>query len=44
MMGFAMRLFPPARLRFDREVLRIFPDMPHAERAVLHREMGRNMG
>lgn len=44
MVGFAMRWFPPARRRFDREVLRIFPDMPRKRRAALRREMGRNMG
>ena len=44
MVGFAMRWFPPAQWRFDREVLRVFPDMPRAERATLRREMGRNMG
>ena len=44
MVGFAMRWFPPAIWRFDREVLRIFPDMPRAQRAVLRRDMGRNMG
>ena len=44
MVGFAMRWFPPARWRFDREVLRVFPDMMRAQRAVLRREMGRNMG
>ncbi|MCC5988294.1 MAG: lysophospholipid acyltransferase family protein [Pararhodobacter sp.] len=44
MVGFAMRWFPPARWRFDSEVLRVFPDMPRAQRAALSREMGRNMG
>ncbi len=44
MVGFVMRWFPPARLRFDREVLRVFPDMSRARRAALSREMGCNMG
>lgn len=44
MVGEVMRWFPPARWRFDREVLRVFPDMPRARRAALSREMGRNMG
>lgn len=44
MVGLVMRWFPPAIWRFDREVLRIFPDMTRARRAVLRREMGRNMG
>ncbi|MFO7758320.1 MAG: lysophospholipid acyltransferase family protein [Roseovarius sp.] len=44
MVGAAMRWFPPARWRFDAEVLRVFPDMPRAQRAALSREMGRNMG
>lgn len=44
MVGFAMRWFPPARWRFDREVLRVFPQMGRAQRAALRREMGRNMG
>ncbi|MBK5926896.1 lysophospholipid acyltransferase family protein [Rhodobaculum claviforme] len=44
MVGAVMRWYPPARWRFDREVLRVFPDMPRARRAVLRREMGRNMG
>jgi KDO2-lipid IV(A) lauroyltransferase len=39
-----MRWFPPARWRFDREVLRVFPAMPRTQRAALAREMGRNMG
>ncbi len=42
--GWVMRWFPPARRRFEREVLRVFPDMPRAERAALSRGMGRNMG
>ncbi|MCC5969267.1 MAG: lysophospholipid acyltransferase family protein [Pararhodobacter sp.] len=39
-----MRWFPPARRRFGREVQRVFPDMPHGERARLSGDMGRNMG
>lgn len=39
-----MRWFPPAQWRFDREVLRVFPQMPRAERAQLGQAMGRAMG
>jgi Kdo2-lipid IVA lauroyltransferase/acyltransferase len=42
--GWVMRWFPPARRRFEREVLHVFPDMPRGERARLSRDMGRNMG
>jgi KDO2-lipid IV(A) lauroyltransferase len=42
--GLVMQWFPVARRRFDREVARVFPDMPRHERAALGREMGRNMG
>ncbi|SEO74742.1 KDO2-lipid IV(A) lauroyltransferase [Salinihabitans flavidus] len=42
--GEVMRWFPPARRRFSREVRRVFPDMPRAERMALCRGMGRNMG
>ena len=42
--GVVMRWFPPARHRFDREVLRVYPDMPRAQRARLSRNMGRMMG
>lgn len=44
MVGLAMRWFPPARWRFDKEVLRVFPDIPRGQRAALRREMGRKMG
>lgn len=39
-----MRWFPPARGRFDREVKRVFPDMPRGARAKLGQNMGRHMG
>ena len=42
--GKAMRYFPAARRRFDRELLSVFPDMARAERMKLCRSMGRNMG
>lgn len=42
--GAIMRWFPAARRRFDRELLRVFPEMPRAERMKLCRNMGRNMG
>ncbi|MBO9396867.1 MULTISPECIES: lysophospholipid acyltransferase family protein [unclassified Shimia] len=44
MIGWVMRWIPIARRRFDREVLRIYPDMPRAERLALSRKMGQNMG
>lgn len=39
-----MRWFPPARLRFDREARRVFPDMSRRDRAALGQQMGRHMG
>lgn len=42
--GWAMRWFPPARRRFERELLLVFPEMPRRERAILSRDMGRQMG
>jgi KDO2-lipid IV(A) lauroyltransferase len=39
-----MRWFPIATRRFDRELLRVFPDMPRKERMELCRMTGRNMG
>ncbi|MFN3663453.1 lysophospholipid acyltransferase family protein [Yoonia sp.] len=42
--GFVMRWFPPALWRFEREVLRVFPNMPRRQRAELARSMGRAMG
>lgn len=42
--GIALRYFPVARWRFDRELLSVFPDMPRAERMKLCRSVGRNMG
>ena len=42
--GFVMRWFPPARWRFDRQVLRVFPDMDRKARAKLGQAMGRAMG
>lgn len=42
--GLAMRWFPPARRRFERELMRVFPDMPQDKRMALCRDMGRNMG
>lgn len=42
--GFVLRWFPPARWRFEREVLRVFPDMPHKKRVQLGHAMGRAMG
>jgi len=42
--GGVMRWFPIARRRFDREVLRVFPEMSRRDRNSLRRRMGRNMG
>lgn len=42
--GWVMRWFPLARRRFERELVRIYPDMPRRKRAILSRDMGRNMG
>ncbi len=42
--GWTMRWVPLARRRFDREILRIYPDMARAERLALSRKMGQNMG
>ncbi|WP_209427341.1 lysophospholipid acyltransferase family protein [Pararhodobacter sp. SW119] len=42
--GWVLRWVPPARRRFDREVVQVFPDMPHADRVRLGGEMGRRMG
>ena len=42
--GGVMRWFPPARRKFKREILRVFPDMSRRERAIRCRDMGRNMG
>ena len=44
LIGFAMRYFPPARRRFERELLHVFPEMPRARRMRLCRNMGRRMG
>lgn len=42
--GFVLRWFPPARWRFEREVLRVFPDMPYKKRVQLGHAMGCAMG
>lgn len=42
--GAVMRWFPLARRRFDRELLKVFPDMARRDRARLSRDMGRQMG
>ncbi len=42
--GWVMHWFPPARRRFERELLRVYPAMPRSQRALLSRDMGRNMG
>lgn len=42
--GWTMRWIPIARRRFNREILRIYPDMARADRLNLSRKMGQNMG
>ncbi len=42
--GAVMRWFPPAFRRCDRDIRRVFPDMPRRRRRILARDMGRNMG
>jgi len=42
--GFGIRMYPFARRKFDREIMRVFPDITRKERRKLRREMGRNMG
>lgn len=42
--GVVLRWFPPARWRFERELVKVFPDMPRGARARLSRDMGRRMG
>jgi Kdo2-lipid IVA lauroyltransferase/acyltransferase len=42
--GWVMRWFPFARRRCEREVLRVFPEMPRRDRLQLCRNVGRNMG
>lgn len=42
--GSVMRWFPPARWRFDRQVLRVFPGMDRKARAKLGQAMGYAMG
>lgn len=42
--GVVMRIFPPARRRFDSEIKRVFPDMPRKARARLGQSMGQQMG
>jgi Kdo2-lipid IVA lauroyltransferase/acyltransferase len=42
--GAVMRHFPPARLRCDREIRRVWPDMAYGARMELIRDIGRNMG
>lgn len=42
--GWIIQWFPIARRRVDREILRVYPDLPRYERIKLGRDMGRNMG
>jgi len=39
-----MRWFPPARIRFNREAKRVFPNMKRSARARLGQDMGQHMG
>lgn len=42
--GFVARWFPIARRRLDRELIRVVPDMPRAQRMKLCQSIGVNMG
>ncbi len=42
--GVIMRWFSPARLRFDREAKRVFPNMKRGARTKLGQEMGKHVG
>ena len=42
--GVVMRVFPPARRRFDQEVMRVFPDITSKARVRLGQSMGQQMG
>ena len=44
LVGLVVRYFPLARRRVDRELRRVYPDMPRSERMDLCHKMGRNMG
>ena len=44
LVGLVVRYFPIARRRVERELRRIYPEMPRDERLQLCRNMGRNMG
>ncbi|MDB9708091.1 lysophospholipid acyltransferase family protein [Planktotalea frisia] len=39
-----MRWFPPARIRFNREAKRVFPNMKRSARAKLGQDMGQHLG
>ena len=43
-LALVMRFYPPARRRFEREAVRVFPDMKRGERARLGQDMARHMG
>ena len=42
--GWVLRWYPPARRWFEREFLKIFPDMPRAQRLDICQRMGVHMG
>ncbi len=42
--GFGIRMYPFARRKFNKEIVRVFPDISRIERRKLRREMGHNMG
>tara|TARA_R110002094_G_scaffold185331_2_gene161847 strand:+ start:209 stop:1093 length:885 start_codon:yes stop_codon:yes gene_type:complete len=44
MIGIVARWFPPASRRIDRDLKRVFPDVPRAGRMQLCHRIGRNMG
>jgi KDO2-lipid IV(A) lauroyltransferase len=42
--GWVLRWYPPARRWFEREFLKIFPDMPRDKRLNICQRMGVHMG
>ncbi|MCF6306298.1 MAG: lysophospholipid acyltransferase family protein [Rhodobacteraceae bacterium] len=42
--GFGIRMYPFARHKFNKEIMRVFPDISRVERRKLRKNMGRNMG
>ena len=44
LVGVLVRYFPIARRRVERELLKVYPEMPRSKRLALCQDMGRNMG